>query len=222
MKKLLVTTALVATMATSAFAQTEKQKVQEVAESYGYELNIDNKGMKKIIKNLIEQVWEKGHFLGIDAMIATVNDIIGSDEDNLGDLKVALQAVIDQKAEQEATMAEVFAVIADADIPFPFDFTISLADNVENFLTATHTEIVSLQGQVFAKEAAIEELENAIEVMEANAQIAEDNSVALVALVEDLHGQIAELEDDIATKVTQNNVLWNLSLIHISEPTRPY
>ena len=128
MKKLLVTTALVATMATSAFAQTAKEKVQEVAEEAGYELVIDNTKMKKIIANLIDMVWEKGHVLGIDAMIATVNDIAGLDADNLGDLKADLQALIDQKTLQEETMAEVFQVIADADVPFPFDFTVSLAD----------------------------------------------------------------------------------------------
>ena len=100
MKKLLATSALVAVMATGAFAQSAKDKVQEVAEEAGYELVIENKGMKKIAQNLIDMVWEKGHNLGIDAMIATVNDIAGLNEDNLGDLKVALQAVIDQKAQQ--------------------------------------------------------------------------------------------------------------------------
>ena len=148
MKKLLVTTALVATMATSAFAQTAKEKVQEVAEEAGYELVIDNKGMKKIAANLIDMVWEKGHFLGISAMIATVNDIAGLDADNLGDLKADLQAVIDQKTLQEESLQEVFVVIAQHAVPFPIDFTLSLADNVDNFLTSVEDNLTDLNSQI--------------------------------------------------------------------------
>ena len=157
MKKLLVTTAVVAMMATGAIAkQTAKEKVQEVAEGHGYTVVIEDK-MKTIIADLISDAELRGASLAFEISVLKIVELAAENGFNLDpgeygydDIENMInQIVVIAKTQIGLLNQQILALQSEVDVKA------GVIEDQNEFILSQWEEVDSLNAEISILEADI-------------------------------------------------------------------